>query len=66
MHPIDLSRTRRRPQPEVVLAVADGKAATRGPPAIEAERVLRRVEWNLTTLTHIVPMGEIEDLPPSM
>jgi hypothetical protein len=35
-------------------------------PAGEAERVLRRVEWNFTALTRMVPMVEIEDLPPSM
>jgi hypothetical protein len=40
--------------------------AVGGPQPGEAERVLRRVEWNLTTLTHVVPMAEIEDLPPSM
>jgi hypothetical protein len=32
----------------------------------EAERVLRLVERNLTSLTRVVPMVEIEDLPPSM
>jgi hypothetical protein len=32
----------------------------------EAERVLRRVERNFTSLTRTVPMVEIEDLPPSM
>jgi len=37
-----------------------------GPPAREAERVLRQVERNLTTLTRLVAMTEIEDLPPSM
>jgi hypothetical protein len=37
-----------------------------GPPAGEAERVLRWVEQNLTALTRAVPMAEIEDLPPSM
>jgi hypothetical protein len=36
------------------------------PPAGEAERVLRRVERNLTALTRTVPMAKIEDLPPSM
>jgi hypothetical protein len=37
-----------------------------GPQAGEADRVLRRVERNLTALTHAVPMAEIEDLPPAM
>lgn len=36
------------------------------PPAGEAKRFLRRVERNLTALTRIVPMDEIEDLPPFM
>jgi len=60
-------RTRWRPRPEVVPAAVLGPtAAAGGPPAREAERVLRRVERNLTVLTSTVPMAEIEDLPPSM
>jgi hypothetical protein len=59
-----------RPRPEAVPAAAAGPAATTtvagGPPAGEAERVLRWVERNLTALTRAVPMAEIEDLPPSM
>jgi hypothetical protein len=47
-------------------ATVGGPAAVGGPPAGEAERVLRWVEWNLTSLTRTVPMAEIEDLPPSM
>jgi hypothetical protein len=39
---------------------------TGGPPVGEVERVLRRVERNLTALTHAVSMVEIEDLPLSM
>jgi hypothetical protein len=67
VHPADFSRTRRRPQPEAGPTTVAGPAATAGgPPAGEVERVLRRVEQNLTVLTHIVPMEEIEDLPPSM
>jgi hypothetical protein len=54
-----------RPRPEAGPAMVDGPTAG-GPPAGEAERVLRRVEWNLTALTRTVPMAEIEDLPPSM
>jgi hypothetical protein len=37
-----------------------------GPPEGEADRVPRRVERNHTTLTHEIPMAEIEDLPPAM
>jgi hypothetical protein len=66
MHPVDFSRTRQCPQLEATLATVDGPTATREPPASEAERVLRRVEQNLTSLTRKVPMAEIEDLPPSM
>jgi hypothetical protein len=67
VHPIDFSRTSRCPQPEAEPTVTTGPAAVAGgPPAGEAERVLRRVEWNLTTLTRAVPMVEIEDLPPVM
>jgi hypothetical protein len=67
VHPTDFSRTRRRPRPEAGPAGATRPATTAGgPPAGEAERVLRWVEWNLTALTRTVPMVEIEDLPPSM
>jgi hypothetical protein len=64
VHRADFSRTRQCPRPEaapVVPAVVAG-----GPPAGEAERVLRRVERNLTALTRVVPMAKIEDLPASM
>jgi len=59
VHPVDFSRTRQCLRPEAVPATVVGPAATatEGPPA---------VEHNLTTLTHAVPMAEIEDLPPSM
>jgi hypothetical protein len=40
--------------------------SNKDPPAREAERVLRWVEWNLTTFTSTVPMVEIENLPLSM
>jgi hypothetical protein len=65
--PEDFSRTRRHHQPKVGPAGASKPAsAAGGPPAGEAERVLRWVEWNLTTLTRTVSMAEIEDLPPSI
>jgi hypothetical protein len=67
VHPTDFARTRRRPRPEAGAARATRPAgAAGGPQPGEAERVLRWVEWNLTALTHVVPMAEIEDLPPSM
>jgi hypothetical protein len=67
VHPTDFARSRRRPRPEAAPAAAIGPAAAAGgPPAGEAERVLRRVERNLTMLTRTVPMAEIEDLLPSM
>jgi hypothetical protein len=66
VHPRDFMRTGRNPQPEAVPAAANRPTTTGGPPAEEDERVLRRVEKNLTTITHTVPMAEIEDLPPSM
>jgi hypothetical protein len=59
--------SRRHPRPEALPAAVVGPTTAAGvPPAGEAERVLRRVEWNLTALTRTVPMAEIEDLPPSM
>jgi hypothetical protein len=67
VHPADFSRTRQRPRPEAGPAVAIRQAAAiGGPPTGEAERVLRRVERNLTALTRTVPMVEIKDLPLSM
>ena len=66
VRPTDYVRNMHRPQLEAA-AVATGGATIAGNlPAGEAERVLRRVEWNFTALTHTVPMAEIEDLPPSM
>jgi hypothetical protein len=63
----DFSRTRRHPRPEAGPAIAVGPIETTGGnPVREAEKVLRRVEWNLTALTRTVPMVGIEDLPPSM
>jgi hypothetical protein len=49
------------------MAATTGGAAVAGNlPVKEAERVLRRVEWNFIALTRTVPMAEIEDLLPSM
>jgi hypothetical protein len=67
VHLEDFSRTRRCPRPEAVPTAATGPSTVaRGPPAREAERVLRQVERNLTVVTRAVPMAEIEDIPPSM
>jgi hypothetical protein len=60
VHPIDFARSRCHPRLEV------GPLVVGGPPAREVDRVLRQVEWNLTALTSIVPMAEIEELPMSM
>jgi hypothetical protein len=58
VRPADYAQNRRRPR---------SKDATAGNlQAEEAERVLRGVHWNFTTLTRTVLMAEIEDLPPSM
>jgi hypothetical protein len=46
VHPTDFMRTRRHPRPEA------GPAAVGGPPAREADRVLRWVERNLTAHSH--------------
>jgi hypothetical protein len=67
VHLAGFSRTRRHPRLEVGAVGATGPAGVvRGPLAGEAERVLRWVERNLTTLTRAVPMVEIKDLPPFM
>jgi hypothetical protein len=66
MQPVDYARNRRRPRPEAAAVVAEGLAVAGNLPAGEAERVLRRVEWNFTALTRTFSMAEIEDLPPSM
>jgi hypothetical protein len=66
VRPTDYARNRRRPRPEATAATAGGAAVAENLPAGEAERVLRRIEWNFTALTRTVPMAEIEDLPPSM
>jgi hypothetical protein len=66
MQPTDYAQNRCRPRPEAAVAAARGAAVAGNLPVGEAERVLRRIERNFTALTHIVPMVEIEDLPPSM
>jgi hypothetical protein len=66
VRPTDFSRTRQRHQPYAVPTTTSGPTATGGPPAREAERLLRWVEQNLTALTRAVPMAKIEDLLPSM
>jgi hypothetical protein len=43
--PVDFARIRQHPRPEA------GPSVAGGPPAKEADRVLRRVERNLTVLT---------------
>jgi hypothetical protein len=65
VRPTNFMRTRRHPRLDAGPTAIGGPIAG-GPPAREAERVLRRVERNLTVLTHTVLMAEIEDLPPSM
>jgi hypothetical protein len=66
MQPVNYARNRRRPRLGAAPVAAGGPAAVGELLAREAERVLRRVERNFTSLTHTVPMAEIEDLPPSM
>jgi hypothetical protein len=66
VHPMNFMRTQLRSQLEVGPTTVGGPTFAAGAPAGEAERVLMWVERNLTALSHIVPMAEIEDLPPSM
>ena len=66
VRPADYARNRHRPRPEVAAAATGGAAVAGNLVAGEAERVLRRVEYNFTALTRTVPMAEIEDLLPSM
>jgi hypothetical protein len=63
---VDYARNRLRPWPESAAATFGGPTIAGNLPVGEAERVVRRVEWNFNALTHTVPMAEIEDLPPSM
>ena len=66
VRPTDYARNRRHPRLEAAAAAVRGAAIAGNLPAKEAERVLRRVEYNFTALTCTVPMAEIEDLSPSM
>ena len=66
VRPADFAWNRHRPRPEAAAAAASGAVVAGNLPAGEAERVLRRIEWNFTALTRKIPMAEIEDLPPSM
>jgi hypothetical protein len=67
VHLVDFSRTMQSLRLEAGPATTIGlTTSTGGPPAVEAERVPRWVEQNLTTLTHVIPMEEIEDLQPVM
>jgi hypothetical protein len=59
-------RIKRHPWPGAVPTTAGGPQIVGELLVGEAERVLRGVEKNFTSLTRIVPMAEIEDLPPSM
>ena len=55
-----------RPWPGAAPATAGGPIVEGDIPVGEVERVLRRVKHKFTTLTHTVPMAEIEDLPLSI
>jgi hypothetical protein len=66
VRPMDFTRTQRHPRLEAGPTLASGPTFVGRPPAGEAERVLRWVERNLTTLTHTVSMDKIKDLLPSL
>jgi hypothetical protein len=66
VRPVDYAWNRHCRQPEAVASATEGATVAGNLPSREAERVLRQVERNITALTRIVPMAEIEDLPPSM
>jgi hypothetical protein len=66
MQPTKYARNKHHSHPGAAPAAARGPVVARDLPVKEAERVLRRVEWNFTMLTGMVPMAKIEDLPPSM
>jgi hypothetical protein len=66
VRPTEYARNRCLPRPEATAAAAGGEIVVGNLPAGEAERVLRRIEWNFTALTRTVPMADIENLPPSM
>jgi hypothetical protein len=63
MRPVDFPRTRHCHREQIHL---EGVAVEVGPLSSKDERVLRRVERNMTSLTRSMPMEEIKDLPPSM
>ena len=63
---MNYARNRRCPRLEATLVATRGPTETTELQTGEAERVLRRIERNFTSLTRTVPMAEIEDLPPSM
>jgi hypothetical protein len=66
VRPADYARNRRRPRLEYIAAAAGGAVVAGNLLAGEAERVLRRIGQNFTTLTCTVPMAEIDDLLPFM
>jgi hypothetical protein len=66
VRPTDYAQNRHRPWPEAAVATVGGPEVVGNLPVGEAERVLRPVERNFTTLTRTIPMAKIEDLPPSM
>jgi hypothetical protein len=66
VRPADYARNKHRPRLGAVTTAAGGLAVVGDLPAEEAERVLRRFEWNFTALTRTVLMAGIGDLPPSM
>jgi hypothetical protein len=66
VQPTDYARNMHHPRPEATAIAATGPSIAGNIPVGEAERVLRRVEKNFTTLICTVPMVEVEDLPPSM
>jgi hypothetical protein len=59
VRPTDYARNRCHPWPGDAPAAAGGPVVAGELPAGEAERVLRRVERNFTSLTRTVPMAEI-------
>ena len=66
MRPTYYAINKRCPRPGAAPAAVGGPKAAGELPVGEAERVLRQVDRNFTSLTRTIPMVEIEDLPPSM
>jgi hypothetical protein len=62
----DYAKNKRLPQSRAAPTAVGGPIAVGELPVGEAERVLRQVQRNFTSLTRTIPMEEIEDLPPSM